>query len=730
MSGSSAGLRSGMPGGPARDVTRVDLRVGEMDCPSCVLKIESRLRELDGVRSASGSPVSRTLSVEFEPGRVGPERIREEVEQLGYATRLAGDDRDAGLPGIWSGPRALLTYGSVILFVTAVALVLAGVDRTIVELPLHDVHVPDVFFLLAAAVGGWNFFPKGVRAALRLSLDMNFLMTVAILGAVGIGEYMEAGAIAFLFSLAELLEAFSVERARKSVESLMSLAPGTARLIRDGREVEVPVQDLRPGDRVVVRSGERIPADGRVDEGASAVDESAITGESMPLEKAAGDGVYAGTINREGFLRVVVTRTSDESTLARIVHLVEEAESRKTRSERFVERFARYYTPAVTIGALLVVAVPTLFFDGEFLTWFLRGLTLLVIACPCALVISTPVAVVSGVTAAARHGILIKGGVHLEALGRVKVLAFDKTGTLTTGRPEVVEVLPLNGVGEVALLARAAAVEAGSGHPIAAAIVRAARERGAPVESLEVRDFTSVPGRGARAWVDGVEHVVGRPDLVGEVTHDDPTVAALTNGGRTVIGVAAGDRLLGWIALADRPRVHAAEAIERIRAEGIERVVLLTGDNPETAEAIGRELGVDEVLGGLLPEDKVDAVKALEDRYGPVAMVGDGVNDAPALAAATVGIAMGAAGSDTALEAADVALMGDDLGRLPYALRLARRSDRVIRENVLVSILAKGALAVGVPLGMVSLILAVVAGDIGVTLAVIANALRLARVPQ
>jgi Cd2+/Zn2+-exporting ATPase len=408
------------------------------------------------------------------------------------------------------------------------------------------------------------------------------------------------------------------------------------------------------------------------------------------------------------------------------VRLVEEAEAGKSRSERFVERFARYYTPAVTLGAVLVVAVPTLLFGAPFVPWFVRGLTLLVIACPCALVISTPVTVVSGVTAAAKNGVLIKGGQYLEAMGAVKALAIDKTGTLTHGHLKVVSIMTLDGTSEDEVLARAAAVEHRSEHPIGRAITEAAEEHGISFERFELTDFRSVPGNGAVAGLDGEEHRVGKPTFVQVEDDDNPPPVAYSEEGRTVVGVSRAGRLVSWIALADRPRDNAKVAVDRLRRAGVRQVVMVTGDNQQTAEAVGRELGITEVFAGLLPEDKVKAVRDLVSDYGSVAMVGDGVNDGPALAVATVGVAMGAAGSDVALETADIALMGDDLSRIPYLYSLSRRARRVIRQNIFAAIAVKGILAIGVPLGLVPLVAAVVVGDMGVSFAVTLNALRLA----
>jgi Cd2+/Zn2+-exporting ATPase len=700
-----------------------------MDCPSCVGKIQGDLSRLQGVCGVEGHPLSRALTVEVDPELVGPAAVRERVRRLGYAANLMQEDRrPAPTTTTWQSTQARIAYASIALFGMGVLLRVVGPTTRLFSLPLHDILLPDLFFLASAAVGGWNFFPKGIRAARALALDMNFLMTVAILGAVGIGEYMEAAAIAFLFALAELLESYSVDRARRSVEALMELTPDTVRVLRGGREVTVPAEDVVVGDEVMVRPGDRLAADGVVQEGVSAVDQSTITGESLPVETSPGDDVFSGTINREGFLRVRVTRPASESALARIVDLIEGAEAGRSRAERFVERFARYYTPAVTLGAIVLVAVPTLFFAAPFVPWFVRGLTLLVIACPCALVISTPVTVVSGVTAAARNGVLIKGGVHLETMGGVKAVALDKTGTLTHGHLKVQSVLTVDGTSEEEALARAAAVEARSEHPIGRAIMEAALERGLRAWTGEPADFQAVPGKGALAILDGEEHRVGKPSFVAPNGNSASLPPSLAAAGETIVGVSRDDKLLAWIALSDQPRDSARGTVEHLQWVGIDPIVMVTGDHQATAESVGRAIGISDIRAGLLPEEKVEVVRALRERHGSVAMVGDGVNDGPALAAASVGIAMGAIGSDVALETADIALVGDDLSRLPYLYSLSARARWVIRQNIVVAIGVKGLLALAVPFGWVPLVAAVVVGDMGISLAVTANALRLARV--
>lgn len=715
---------------------RLCLTVPDMDCPSCLATISDRLEKVSGVREVRGSPMRRELEIVFDAREASPSALQDEVERLGYRT----EERQDGGPGTdraaprrlaasaretWRGAQALIAYGSALLFAVGGLLHLLGATPALAVVGARSLLLPDLVFIASALVGGWNFFPKGVRAARALALDMNFLMTVAILGAVGIGEYVEGAAIAFLFAIAELLERYAVDRARASVDALIRLAPEVARLRRGTEEISVPVDELALGDVFVVRPGDRLPTDGTVVEGASAVDQSPVTGESVPVEKGVGSTVFAGTINREGFLAVRVDRPAADSTLARIIRLVEEAEARKTRTERFVERFARVYTPAVTVAAVLTVALPVLFFDGAFGVWFTRGLTLLVIACPCALVISTPVAVVSGVTAAARHGVLIKGGQYLEAFGQVRSVALDKTGTLTFGRPEVEDVrLEVGGDEASRHLERIVALEHRSEHPVARAVVAYGRAVGVG-PAPEVTDFEAVPGRGARGTVAGRRLVVGNPAFTAP---DRPLPEGWADAPGSVVVAAEDGRVVAWFRVADRTRVAASAHLGALRAQGIERLVMLTGDARAPAEAVGRELGVDDVRWGLLPEQKVAAVEELGRTHGPVAMVGDGVNDAPALAAAGVGVVMGAAGSDAALETADIALMGDDLSRLAYVRSLSQEAVRVIRTNIVLALGVKAVLAVGVPMGAVSLITAVLVGDMGVSLAVTVNALRLARV--
>jgi Cd2+/Zn2+-exporting ATPase len=718
------------------DARQVEFRIEDMDCASCLATIRGALTDRPGVLASEGSPISRRLLVTYDGSLTDPETVRRSISDLGYRALHADETSEAPGVGAWRSRRALLTYLAGGLYSLGLATRLAT-GRGLTE-HAHGFGTPPgpdgLLFLLAAAIGAWNFLPKALGALRARRLDMHVLMALAVIGAVAIGEYMEAAAIAFLFSLAELLESFAIERANASVRSLMELSPDVATVRRDGREVTVPASEVRAGEEVLVRPGERIPVDGVVTDGVSAVNEAPITGEGVPADRGPGDEVFAGSIVQEGFLRIRTSRDAEDTTLARMIRLVEEAERRRAPSERFVERFARVYTPVVTVAAALVVVVPVLVFGAPFETWLLRGLTLLVIACPCALVISTPVSVVSAVTSAARNGVLIKGGDSLERMGEVRAMAFDKSGTLTHGRAELVEILSLDGTKEDVALGVAAAAEARSEHPLGRAIVRAARTRGMRPESMPVEEFVSMPGKGVRARVGGERYVVGRSTLLPEPGRI-PALARMAEEGRTTVLLARdpdgnGGRLepVAVLALADEPRPLVQGVFEQLRAEGIRRIVLLSGDQGAAVEAVGEAVGADEVRSRLDPAEKVYAVREVEEEWGRAAMVGDGVNDAPALAAASVGIALGAAASDAALETADIALMGDDLGRLPYLVRLSRMSRRVIRQNIAAAILLKAVLALGVPLGAVSLIVAVLVGDMGASLAVTTNALRLARV--
>lgn len=580
---------------------------------------------------------------------------------------------------------------------------------------------------VAVVAGVWIVLPKAWYAARTFRPDMNLLMTIAVAGALALGEWFEAATVSFLFALSLALEAWSVGRARRSVAALLRLAPDHARIVRDGAEVEVDPAAVVPGTIFHVHPGERFPLDGRVEAGTSDVNQAPITGESLPVARWPGHEVFAGTINGSGSLSVVSTRAATDTTLARIVRMVADSQARRSESEQWVDRFARLYTPVVLGVAIVVALVPPLLTGAAWDTWIYRALVLLVIGCPCALVIATPVSIVAAMAAAASHGVLLKGGRLVEIPGSLRALAIDKTGTLTEGRPRVVEVVPLSEHDDCGLLARAAAIEARSEHSIALAVVDHARALGVtPVPASDVR---SVPGRGAEGRIDGRTFWVGSDRWLEEKGQGTPEIhdrlRALSSEGRTVVVVGNETHVCGLLAIADAVRPGAAAAVAALQRE-IGHVVLLTGDNRATAEAVARAVGIQDVRAELLPADKVREIEALEKHYGTVAMVGDGVNDAPALARSSFGIAMGAAGTDVAIETADVALMGDDLSRIAWLVRHSRRTLGVIRANAAFALGIKAVFVVLTFVGVASL-WGAIAADMGASLIVVFNALRLLR---
>ncbi len=701
---------------------RETFEVEGMDCADEVRLIEDRLGRLPGVSRLAFDLVARRLTVE---GEVAAAEVERAVGKLGMRARLVGEARPAA--SWWE------RHGRLVLAALSGVLWLGSLAA---EHQLDRGDLAAAFAVGAIVAGGWHIVPRGVRAAMNRALDMNFLMSVAAIGAVLIGEYEEGASAMFLFAVAQLLETYSMERARRAIRALMDVAPAEATVLRGGAEVRVPVDRVEVGETVVVRPGEKIAVDGVVLSGRSGVDQAPITGESMPVDKEPGAEVFAGSLNGEGALEVRSSKPAADTTLARIIHAVEEAQATRAPAQAFVDRFARSYTPAVVALALLVLVVPPLLGWGSWGTWIYRALALLVVACPCALVISTPVTIVSALAGAARRGILIKGGVHLEAAGRARVVALDKTGTLTEGRPEVVEVAALDGGDADEVLAVAAAAEARSQHPLARAVLRRAAERG--LAGRPSSDLQALTAKGVRARVGDRTVYVGNERLFAELGLLDGVLrtrlAAQAAAGRTavLVGTTKGDearvKVLGLIAIADRVRVEASHALRALHGAGIRRIVMLTGDSEGTARAVaaslgGPGIGVDEFRAGLLPEDKTAAVSELRAAHGAVLFVGDGVNDAPALAVADVGVAMGAGGTDVALETADIALMTDDLGRLATTIRLARKAEGIIRANIAFALLTKLVFVLLAVTGYATLWMAV-AADMGASLLVVANGMR------
>ncbi|GMW01645.1 MAG: hypothetical protein AMXMBFR84_27820 [Candidatus Hydrogenedentota bacterium] len=574
---------------------------------------------------------------------------------------------------------------------------------------------------------GWHIFPKAWNSARRIRPDMNLLMTVAVIGAIAIGEWLEAAVVTLLFGVALLLESWSVGRARKAISALMEVASPTARcLLDDGGIKEMEIADVPVGTAVLVKPGEKIPLDGTVTKGSTTVNQAPITGESKLEAKDVGDTVFAGSVNEQGSFEFRTTKLATDTTIARIVRMVEEAQSRRAPSEQWVEKFARYYTPIMMGLSVLVMIVPPIVFGGAWATWFYQGLVLLVIACPCALVISTPVSIVAGLSSAARAGVLIKGGVFLEAPAQLRAIAMDKTGTLTRGQPEVQLVVPLSGHSAYEVLERAAALESQSEHPLARAILR--RADADSVRFTPAAGFQAIKGKGAKGYINGSLYWIGSHRLLHELGQEDERIheeaQRLENAGHSVIIVGNDKHVCGLISVADAVRPESREIVLALKDAGIQKVIMLTGDNYGTAEAIADEVGVDDVEAELLPEDKVEAVQRLVTAFGKVAMVGDGINDAPALAAASVGIAMGAAGTDAALETADIALMSDDLSKLPWLIKHSKRTLRIIRQNIIFALGLKAVFIILSLAGAATLWMAI-AADMGASLLVIFNGLRL-----
>ncbi len=701
------------------------LKVAGMDCPDEIAAIERVLKPLAGVGEIKVNLMAGTATIVHDK-EVTPEQL---IQAIGTAGLKASTMDANGAEDERSGDAS-----RVHLILVIVSGVFTGISLLLQWQNLLAPYGKAAAAVIAILAGGWSIFPKAIRALRHFSLDMNVLMSVAVIGAGCIGEWTEAAAVVFLFALSELLEGFSVGRARRAIQSLLELTPDTALVKRGDQIQELRVEEVKVDEILIIKSGARVPLDGVVTSGESAINQAPITGESMPVEKKSGDTVFAGTINGEGLLEVKVTKASTDTTLAKIIKLVGEAQGQKAPSQRFVDRFAKIYTPAVFVVAILVLVSGPLLFNGAWLEWTYRALVLLVIACPCALVISTPVSIVSGLTAMARRGVLIKGGVFLEEIGKLKALAVDKTGTITEGKPRVQQVIPWNGKAEEEIVRVAAAIDTHSEHPLAQAVVKYAEEK--KIQFSRSENYQSKTGRGAEAQIDGHSYFVGNHRFAHEsaVCSDEleKKLAELEAQAMSVVIVGhkphqdCKGEVLGILAVADTIRANAAEAIKALHAAGVEKVVMLSGDNQRTVDAISKQVGIDEAKGDLLPDQKIERVRELLAQYKHVGMIGDGVNDAPAMAAASVGIAMGGAGTDTAIETADIALMQDDLSKVAEAIQLGHRTVRIIQANIAFALGVKAVFLALALTGHTSLWLAILA-DTGATLVVIANALRLLR---
>ncbi|MFD2629069.1 heavy metal translocating P-type ATPase [Oceanobacillus kapialis] len=704
-------------------------RVEGFSCANCAGKFEKNVKNLPGVQDAkvnfgaSKISVYGETSVEelekagaFESLKVSPEKpIREAKKEIEKEKKEPFYKR-----------HSTLLYASLLIIFGYVSQIVNGEDNFITSL----------LFATSIVIGGYSLFKVGIQNLIRLDFDMKTLMTVAIIGAAIIGEWAEGAIVVILFAISEALERFSMDRARQSIRSLMDIAPKEALIRRNGQDMMIHVNNIAIGDIMIVKPGQKISMDGVVLRGNSAVNQATITGESVPVGKTVEDEVFAGTLNEEGLLEVEITKLVEDTTISKIIHLVEEAQSERAPSQAFVDKFAKYYTPIIMGIAALVAIVPPLFFDGSWETWVYQGLAVLVVGCPCALVISTPISIVSAIGNAAKKGVLVKGGIYLEEIGSLKAIAFDKTGTLTKGVPVVTDYKMLNhNTNQKELLSIITALEYHSQHPLASAIMKMAEEENAPYTEVVVDDFNSITGKGIKGTINGITYYIGSPKLfkelltVGFSKELKEIITTLQNQGKTAMIIGTEKEIHAVIAVADEVRDSSKEVVSRLHQIGIKKTIMLTGDNKGTAKAIGDYVGVSDVQAELLPQDKLDYIKQLRSEYGNVGMVGDGINDAPALAASTVGIAMGGAGTDTALETADVALMADDLRKLPFTVKLSRKTLNIIKQNITFALAIKLiALLLVVP-GWLTLWIAIIS-DMGATLLVALNGLRLMRVKE
>ena len=723
-----------MPTIPIQERAQAEFHVHGLDCAEEILTIRKRLDGEEGVHDLSFDLLHGKMVVDYDPQKLDAFRIAQAVAQTGLKCEPW---RERPNETWWT------RHGRVALVLTSGASLLAAMvwqglttGNLLMSLLAHEhaghhTSLPVIALcLVAVATGAYFVAPKAAHSFRRLQPDMNALVTVSLIGAIYLGEWIEGATLSFLFALAALLESFSLARARHAVEGLMQVTPGEANVVHHDHEHRVPVSNVEVGSIVRVRPGERIPCDGDVAEGASDVNQAMITGESAPVGKSKGDPVFAGTINGDGALDIRTTKPATDSLLARIIRMVEGVQHRRAPSEQFVEKFARYYTPAMMLLAGAVSVLPPLLLQRDWGDWFYHGMVILLISCPCALVISTPVSIVAALASAARQGLLVKGGAYLEETGRLKAMAFDKTGVLTEGQPEVRSLVPATGYTETEVLARLAALEFQSEHPLARAVLRYAKEKG--VRPSTVSKFQALQGRGAEGEVHGERFWAGSLRMLAEKGLDIGGVGDRLRELQAIEGtvIACGTDREVWalVVLTDPVRPEARDAIGALHAEGIERVVMLTGDNTDTALRVGESVGVDEVHAELLPADKAKTVEELRATYGKVAMVGDGINDAQAMASATVGIALATAGLDVVVETADIVLMSGGLSRLPFLLRHARRTVRVIHQNVGIALAMKGVFML-MALGGVATLWMAVAADMGATLLVTFNGLRLLRVP-
>ena len=700
-------------------IKRQVYRIEGLSCSNCAAKFEKNVAQIPKVTNAKVNFGAGKLLIEGEATIAEIEAagaFENLLVQNEYETEKRMDTQE---PFIKRNEHLLI---SIILIILAFSFQLLNGENFLIS---------EILFIMAIVIGGFNLFKEGFSDLISLDFTMESLMTIAIIGAALIGEWTEGAIVVLLFAVSEALERLSMDKARQSIRSLMNITPKEALIKRNNVEQLMNVSEIQVGDIMIIKPGQKIAMDGQVIKGHSSVNQAAITGEAVPVEKQLDDAVFAGTFNEEGMLEVKVTKLVNDTTLAKIIHLVEEAQGERAPAQAFVDVFAKYYTPTIMAIAAFVVTVPPLFFGGDWHTWLYQGLSLLVVGCPCSLVISTPVSIVSAIGNAAKNGVLVKGGIYLEEMGRINAIAFDKTGTLTKGTPVVTDFITSEFKDEEKYLSLIAALEAYSQHPLASAILKKANEKAISYQSIVVHHFTSVTGKGVQGEIEGLTYSVGSPTFFENILAKNPTMIetcqTLQQQGKTVMLLGTNEEILAVIAVADELRDSSASAITKLHHLGIEHTIMLSGDNATTAELIGKQAGATDIKGDLLPQDKLAYIKSLQQTYGKVAMVGDGINDAPALVASTVGIAMGGAGTDAALETADIALMGDDLQKLPFIVKLSRQTLKIIKQNITFSLGIKLAALLLIIPGWLTLWIAIIA-DMGATLLVTLNGIRLMKI--
>lgn len=695
-------------------IKEVSIEIDGMDCADESEIIEKKLKSLSGVIDFEIFLMNQKVRLKYDSAFISVQNIVKAIAETGMKASF-DHGKKTGIKQWWKNKRIVFLIICGILSIGGFILTQFGIGE----------EVAHIFYIAAILIGGYYPMRMGLSATRTLTMNINTLLIIATIGAASMDLWEEAVILVFVYSLGNVLETFAVDKARGAIRALMELAPKEALIRRNGKEVSLPIEEINLGDIVIVKPGEKIPVDGRVIGGSSFIDQASITGESLPIEKKAGDSVYAGTINQRGSLEIEVQKKSNDTTLARIIHSVEEAQSRKSSYQRFGEKFGRYYTPAMFLLGIGVAVIPPLFLGGDWQSYIYRGLVVFVVSCSCGLALSVPVSVVAAIGNAGRNGILIKGGAYIEIAERLKAIAFDKTGTMTIGLPVVTDLKCYNNISEKEILFLAGTLESRSEHPIAEAIVRKAKENDIIPEIPEF--FETYTGLGASAKINGKTYFIGSSRLLQEKgilkSYNRDDLQNLENEGKTIVYLSDEKELLAIIGISDRLRADVKNVMKVLKDFGL-KVLMMTGDNEKAARVIANQAGVDEYIAGLLPDDKVEAITKLKKKYGRVAMVGDGINDAPAMATSDIGIAMGASGTDIAVETGDIVLMSDDISRIPYVIKLSKRAVKIIRQNIIASLTVVIFLVPTALLGWINLIPGLIINELGALLVII-NGLRL-----